>query len=262
MLFVLASIFVFILGTIFGSFLNVCIHRFPREQSIIWPGSKCPSCKKPIAWYDNIPVLSFFILGGQCRSCQVKISFRYWIVEVITGLVYLWIWFRFGVSVYGVVAAILFSLLLVATVVDLEHEIIPDEISLGGLVCGLVLSGLLPSLHYELIWWRGLLQSLIGLLIGGGVIYLIGTIGNLIFRKDSMGGGDIKLLAMIGSFLGWQKVMLVFFFAPVFALPFGLYFKFIKKKEIIPFGPFLSLAGWLAFLWGDQLIVWYFGRLH
>lgn len=260
--FILASIFVFILGTIFGSFLNVCIHRFPRKQSIVWPGSKCPSCEKPIAWYDNIPVLSFFILGGHCRCCQSKISSRYWLVEATTGLVYVWIWFYFGASVYGVVAAIFFSLLLVATVVDLKHEIIPDEISLGGLVCGLVLSSVFPTLHHEFIWWKGLLKALIGLLVGGAVIYLTGTLGNWLFKKDSMGGGDVKLLAMIGSFLGWQKVILVFFFAPVLALPFGFYCKFVKKKEIIPFGPFLSLAGWLAFLWGDQLITWYFGRLR
>ena len=259
--FVLISIFVFILGTIFGSFLNVCIHRFPRDESLAWPGSKCPTCQKPIVWYDNIPILSFFILGGQCRNCQVKISSRYWVVETVTGAVYLWIWFHYGAVVYSIIAAILFSLLLVATVVDLEHEIIPDEISLGGLVCGLVLSGLFPSLHHELVWWRSLLQSFIGIVVGGGVIYLTGALGNMIFRKDSMGGGDVKLLAMIGSFLGWQKVMLVFFFAPVLALPFGLFLKFVKKKEIIPFGPFLSLAGWLIFLWGDPLITWYLGRM-
>ncbi len=260
--FILISIFVFILGTIFGSFLNVCIHRFPREQSIVWPGSRCPSCGKSIAWHDNVPILSFLILGGQCRSCKVKISSRYWMVEAVTGFVYLWIWFHFGATVQGLTAAILFSLLFVASVVDLEHQIIPDEISLGGLVCGLLLSAWVPSLHRELIWWRSLIQSSIGLLVGGGVIYLTGILGSLIFRKDSMGGGDVKLLAMLGSFLGWHKVMLVFFFAPVLALPLGLFLKFVKKQETIPFGPFLSLAGWFVFLWGDRLIAWYWYGLQ
>lgn len=255
--FILISIFVFMLGMIFGSFLNVCIHRFPREQSIVWPGSMCPACGKSIVWYDNIPVLSFLVLSGRCRSCNGKISSRYWMVEAVTGLTYLWIWFRFGATAQSLVAAILFSLLLVATVVDLEHQIIPDEVSLGGLFCGLFFSALIPSLHHEMVWWRSLIQSFLGLLVGGGVIYITGTLGNWAFKKDSMGGGDIKLLAMIGSFLGWQKVLLVFFFAPVLALPFGLFLKFVRKKEVIPFGPFLSLAGWLVFLFGEQFIAWY-----
>ena len=180
----------------------------------------------------------------------------------MSGFFFLWIWLNFGATGEALAAAVLFSLLLVATVVDIEHQIIPDEVSLGGLVFGLFLSGLIPSLHHEVIWWRGLMQSVIGLLAGGGIIYLTGVIGNFIFRKDSMGGGDVKLLAMLGSFLGAHKVLVVFFFAPVLALPFGLFLKFVKKKEVIPFGPFLSLAGWLAFLWGDQLIAWYWHRLQ
>ncbi len=262
MLFLLVSAFVFILGLIFGSFFNVCIHRFPREQSIVWPGSKCPSCGKSIAWYDNVPILSFLILGGCCRNCKSEISHRYWAVEAVCGFFFLWIWFYFGPTGKGLTAVILFSLLFVATVVDIEHQIIPDEVSLGGMIFGLLLSTFIPSLHHELIWWRSLIQSFIGLLAGGGVIYLTGTLGNWIFRKDSMGGGDIKLLAMLGSFLGWQKVLMVYFLAPVLALPPGLFLRFVKRKEMIPFGPFLSLAGWLAFLFGDQFIAWYFHRLQ
>ncbi len=280
--FMLISIFVFIIGTIFGSFLNVCIHRLPREESIVWPGSKCPACGKLIAWYDNIPVFSFLVLGGRCRSCKIKISSRYWIIEILTGCAYLWIWFYFGLTLVALAAAILFSLLLVAAVVDLEHQIIPDEVSLGGLAVGFLLSALIPALHREVIWWRSLIDSGIGLVAGGGIIYLTGTIGNLwLFwvrhlgvqmrrnlywrkklsryrhMKDSMGGGDVKLLAMLGAFLGWQKVLLVFFLGPVLALPLGLFLKFIRKKEVIPFGPFLSLAGWFVFLWGNQIINWY-----
>ncbi len=257
----LVSIFVFLIGLIFGSFFNVCIHRLPREESIVWPGSKCPSCGTSIVWHDNIPVLSFVALGGKCRTCKTQISSRYWMIEIITACAYLGIWFYFGLTFVALAAAILFSLLLVASVVDLEHQIIPDEVSLGGLAAGVLLSGFVPFLHHEVVWWRALIDSGIGLLAGGGMIYATGVIGNFVFKKDSMGGGDVKLLAMLGAFLGWQKVLLVFFMGPVLALPFGLFLKFVKKEEIIPYGPFLALAGWLVFLWGDQLIAWYFNPL-
>ena len=258
-LFVLDSIFVFILGTIFGSFFNVCIHRLPREESILWPSSRCPACRKPITWYDNIPILSTLVLRGRCRNCGARFTPRYFIVEFVTGCFYVWIWFYFGWEVKGFISAVLFSLLLIATVVDLEHQIIPDEISLGGLALGLLLSAIFPSsLHGEVVWWRGLLDALIGMLVGGGTIYLTGVIGSFIFRKDAMGGGDVKLLAMLGAFLGWQKVILVYVLAPVLALPIGLFLKFTKGAQVIPFGPFLSLAGWLTFLWGDSFILWYF----
>ena len=258
MLFALSSVFVFILGTALGSFFNVCIHRLPREESIAWPPSRCPACQTAIAWYDNIPVLSALLLKGRCRNCSAPFTPRYFIVEFVTGLFYLWIWFYFGWTVQGLISAVLFSLLLIATVVDLEHQIIPDEISVGGLALGLVLSPIFPSLHGQAIWWHGLVAALAGALVGGAAIYLTGVLGSFIFKKDAMGGGDVKLLAMLGVFLGWQKVILVYVLAPVLALPLGLFLKFTKRAEVIPFGPFLSLAGWLAFLWGDSFILWYF----
>lgn len=260
--FVLSSIFIFVLGTIFGSFFNVCIHRLPREESIVWPPSRCPGCQKSIAWYDNVPILSMLFLKGRCRNCGTRIAPRYFVVELITGLFYLWIWFYFGWEVKGFVSAVLFSLLLIATVVDLEHQIIPDEVSLGGLGAGVVLSIVIPSLHGETIWWRGLVSSVIGSLVGGGVIYATGVIGSLIFRKEAMGGGDVKLLAMLGAFLGWKKVILVYLLAPILALPLGLFLRFVKRTEVIAYGPFLSLAGWMCFLWGDQFIAWYFSGLR
>ncbi|MBI3999958.1 MAG: prepilin peptidase [Candidatus Omnitrophica bacterium] len=257
MAFVLSSIFIFILGTIFGSFFNVCIHRLPREESIAWPPSRCPACQKSIAWYDNIPLLSLVCLKGCCRYCGVRIAPRYFVVEFMTGLFYLWIWFYFGLTVQALVCAVLFSLLLVATVVDLEHQIIPDEVSLGGFGAGILFSILIPSLHGETIWWRGLIHSALGALVGGGIIYATGVIGSFIFKKEAMGGGDVKLLAMLGAFVGWKKVILVYLLAPVLALPLGLFLKFVKRADVIAYGPFLSLAGWMSFLWGDQFIVWY-----
>ena len=254
---ILNNLFVFILGATVGSFLNVCIHRLPREESIVWPSSRCPLCHKAIRWYDNIPIVSVVLLKGRCRWCQGKISLRYLVIELLTAISFLWIWLHFGLTIQTLVAAVLFSLLLIATVVDLEHQIIPDEVSLGGLGAGIVLSTLIPSLQDETVWFRGFVQSLIGALVGGAVIYATGVIGKLIFRKEAMGGGDVKLLAMLGALLGWKKVLFVYLVAPFFALPVGLFVKFAKRTEIIPFGPFLSLAGWIAFLWADPILAWY-----
>lgn len=255
--FLITNIFVFIFGTIFGSFFNVCIYRLPLDQSVVWPGSHCPACRKPIRWYDNIPILSFVLLGGKCRDCKGRISPRYAVIELVTGIAFLWIWRIEGWTLQGLEAAFLFSALLIVSAVDLEHQIIPDEISLGGLLIGISASFIFPSLHREMVWWRGGVASLIGVLAGGGLIYGTGVLGTLIFKKDAMGGGDVKLMAMMGAFLGWQKIILVFFMAPVLALPTALFFKFVKRVDVIPFGPFLSLAGWIAFLWGDVLIRWY-----
>ncbi len=253
----LTSVFVFVFGTILGSFFNVCIFRLPREESVVNPPSHCPACGAPISWYDNIPVISFFMLGRKCRACLAPIRPRYVVIELLTGAVFVWLWLTYGLSVRGVAGAFLFSCLLIASVVDLEFQIIPDEVSLGGLAAGLLFSTVFPSIHGEILWWRGLLLSLLGVVAGGGLIYLTGVIGDFVFKKESMGGGDVKLLGMIGSILGWQNVLLVFFLAPVLALPLGLFMKFVRRAEVIPFGPFLSLAAWMAFLWGDKMIIWY-----
>lgn len=255
--YVLISIFVFVLGTILGSFFNVCMFRLPREESVVTPSSHCPNCKAPIRWHDNIPVVSFFVLGGKCRDCRQPIRPRYMVIELLTGIVFLWLWLSYGLSVRAGVGAFLFSCLLVASVVDLEFQIIPDEVSLGGLGAGLILSTIFPSIHGEIIWWKGLLGSLIGAIAGGAMIYVTGVVGDFIFRKESMGGGDVKLLAMVGAVLGWKNVVLVFFLAPILALPLGLFLKYVRRIDTIPYGPFLSLAAWLAFIWGDKIIAWY-----
>ena len=257
MYFALNNIFVFILGTVVGSFLNVCIYRLPRGESIVRPPSHCPHCKRPVRWYDNVPILSFLILRGRCRNCGKQISIRYAVVELISGVFFVWTGVNFGWSFQSGIGIFLFSSLLIVSAVDLEHQIIPDEISLGGLLIGLLVSSLFPSLHRETIWWRGLIQAIVGMLVGGGIIYVTGVLGDLIFRKESMGGGDVKLLAMLGAFLGWQKVILVYLLAPVLALPFGLFLKFVKRVNVLPYGPFLSLAGWFSFLWGESVIRWY-----
>lgn len=240
-----------------GSFLNVCIYRLPREESVIWPGSKCPHCSKLIRWFDNIPILSFFLLRGRCRDCRGEISIRYVMVETLMGMVFVWVWFFFGWTAEGTVALLLFPALLVASLVDLEHQIIPDEVSLGGLLAGFILSAVFPRIHQETVWWRGFIQALMGAALGGGMIYVTGVIGDFIFKKESMGGGDVKLLAMLGAFLGWEKTIFIFLLAPILALPLGLFMKFVRNVHVIPYGPFLALAGWIAFLWGDEIMRWY-----
>lgn len=248
------AIAVFLFGLCVGSFLNVCIHRMPVDQSVVFPGSHCPKCQKPIAFYDNIPVLSYFVLGGKCRACKAKISPRYAVIEFFNAAGWVFLWKIFGLSPFFWAGIALFSILLAVTVTDLETGLIPDKLSLPGMAAGLAMSALWPELHAQEIWHQGLWQSALGLLTGGGILYGVGLLGNLIFRKESMGGGDIKLLAMMGAFLGFKKAMLVFLISPFPALPFALYARLAQKQETIPFGPYLATAGLLSFFCGDFLI--------
>ncbi|OGW82777.1 MAG: hypothetical protein A2Z83_05305 [Omnitrophica bacterium GWA2_52_8] len=245
--------FIFFLGAVFGSFLNVCIHRVPKGESVVKPGSRCPECLKPIRWFDNIPVLSFLALRGQCRNCGVKISPRYFLVELSSGGFWLGLWKLYGFSGFSAAGVILFSILLVVSATDFETGFIPDKLTFPGMAAGFLLSALFPALQGESLWYRGELKSLLGFVAGGGILLAIGFFGNWIFKKESMGGGDIKLIAMLGAFLGVEKVLLVFLFAPLAAIPFALYMKFARKAETIPFGPFLALAGALLFVYGDWI---------
>lgn len=244
----------FIFGAIVGSFLNVCIYRMPREESVVKPASRCPSCKKPIQWFDNIPLISFALLGARCRCCKARISIRYFLVELLTGVLFAANFMYFGLSPEFFIYTALLCALLVGTFTDFSHYIIPDEITLGGLVIGLVLSFIYPQLHSVLIHWKGLLYSLWGAAVGASMIYATGFIGELIFKKEAMGGGDVKLMAMIGAVVGWKLVLLVFFVAPFFGAFVGIYLKFVKKIDIIPYGPYLSLATVIAIFYGDKIL--------
>jgi len=243
-------------GSIVGSFLNVCIHRLPKEESIVSPRSYCPKCKQSIRWHDNIPFLSFLVLKGKCRFCHEPISFRYFVVEGLTALSFLVLYLRFGVNALFCIYAAWFSALIVASFIDLKHQIIPDEISLGGLAVGMGVSVLYPPLHSAATRWYSLGYSALGALVGGGSIYLIGLFGNLVFRKESMGGGDVKFLAMVGSVVGWQTALLAFFIAPFFGSVVGIILKIRKGAEIIPYGPFLSLGSIVALLWGENILTY------
>ena len=246
--------FVFAIGAIVGSFLNVCIHRMPRELSIVMPRSFCPHCKAKIPWYENIPIVSYLLLRGRCFRCRRTISIRYFLVEFAMAFLAWFFWKQYGFSVEFTASVIFFAALLVATMTDFETGLIPDAITIPGMIAGLALSVTGHGHFHQAVWYQKLLASGAGLLAGGGILLLTGWLGKLVFRKDSMGGGDVKLLAMIGAFIGVTKVGLVFLIAPFPALPFALWQRFVKKEETIPFGPFLALAGALVFVQGDAVL--------
>ncbi|MFA6599733.1 MAG: prepilin peptidase [Candidatus Omnitrophota bacterium] len=246
------------LGLCVGSFLNVCIHRMPKEESIVSPGSHCPACGKPVAWYDNVPLVSYLLLRGKCRQCGAKISPRYFVVELVTALLWFLLWLRFGAGASFAAGAVLVSVLLAVTMTDLETGLIPDKMTYPGMAVGLLLSAAFPALQHEGLWWAGLVRSLLGLAAGGGILLAVGFAGNLIFRKETMGGGDVKLLALIGAFVGWSEAIFVFLFAPIFAIPFALHAKFARKQETIPFGPYLALAGILFYFFGEKIMAYFF----
>ncbi len=237
----------FILGLIVGSFLNVCIYRIPRGESLIHPYSHCPRCKRDIRFYDNIPIISFIILRGRCRHCKEIIPWRYPIVEFINGIGYPAILWRFGFTAEAAIYFILFSTLVVISFIDLDHQIIPDLITLPGIPLGFLLaSTVLPA---------GIKNSLIGILLGGGLLYLVAFIS-----RGGMGGGDIKLMAMIGAFLGWKDVLLTIFVGSLLGSVVGIFLMVSKgkgRKHPVPFGPFLSLGTIVSIFWGKEIIWWY-----
>ncbi len=254
---VATNIFIFLFGLCVGSFLNVCIYRMGREQSVVRPASHCPQCQRPIRWFDNIPLLSYVVLRGRCRDCRARISPRYFLVELLTGLFFLAVYRFFGNSVLTPVYCLFVSGLIVATFVDFDFRIIPDEISLGGIVAGLILSLAVPALHGAASRGQSLGQSLLGVLAGGGVLWLLGVIGDFIFKKESMGGGDVKLLAMIGAFMGWEMALLSLPLASVIGAVVGVVIKIRTKESAIAFGPYLAM-GAVACLFAGQRILEYF----
>lgn len=256
------KIFVFIFGSIVGSFLNVCIYRLPKGKSIVVPGSHCPNCGARIHWFDNIPILSYIILGGKARCCKARISLRYIVVEVLTALAFLVLFLFFGASAKFFAYIILICALIIATFVDFEIQEIPDEVSIGGLAAGLALSAIFPSILNEPSRIHGFLNSFLGAFAGAATIYAMGILGEFAFKKEAMGGGDVKLLAMIGSFIGWKMALLTFFIAPLFGSIVGIILKIRQGKDIIPYGPYLSLAAVIVMLWGDRILKLLFNGLY
>ncbi|MBU0943087.1 MAG: prepilin peptidase [Proteobacteria bacterium] len=243
----------FLFGTIIGSFLNVVILRLPREDaSIVFPASHCPACLKALHWYENIPILSFLFLRGRCSHCNKKISFQYPLVELSMALFSAALVNQFGLSVTTAGYFLFCAALLVIIWIDIHHQIIPDIISLPGIIAGLLFSLISPALHWS--------DSLIGVLAGGGILYTIALFYYLWRRREGMGGGDIKLLAMIGAFLGWQALPFVIFASSLSGTVIGL-LAMIKQKKggqtRIPFGPFLSLAALAYIFFREQIFQLY-----
>jgi leader peptidase (prepilin peptidase)/N-methyltransferase len=243
-----------LVGLVIGSFLNVCIHRLPKGESIIRPPSCCPACGIPIRWYDNVPIVSFLLLKGRCRGCRSRISWRYPLVEALTGSLFLLTVFRFGLSVRSIFILIFICGLVVVTFIDLDHEIIPHAVTLPGIPLGLIGSLITrdPSPR----------DAAAGALVGAGLVYLVAVYAEVALQRESMGGGDINLLAMIGAFLGWKQVLLSFFFAVVAGACLSLVLvaaRVLSRKDRIPFGPFLALGAIVALFGGNGLIKWYWG---
>jgi len=250
----LVRFIIFIFGSVIGSFLNVCIYRLPKGESIVFPPSHCTTCVKNIQWYDNIPIISYLLLKGRCRFCGSKIRMRYFMVELLTAALLALLFAAFGTSPKFFAYAVMACGLIVATFVDFEINEIPDEISIGGFIAGLLFAFLFPSILGAGSKWQALLWSAFGSLAGGGSIYLMGFFGEMVFKKEAMGGGDVKLMAMIGAFIGWKMVLLTFFVAPLFGAVVGLILKIREGREIIPYGPYLSLAALVAIFFGERIL--------
>ena len=240
-------------GLIVGSFQNVCIYRLPRGESIVWPGSYCPICQHNLAWFDNIPLLSFIFLSGHCRYCHKPISWQYPFIELLNAL--LWVLAAFLNPHYPqlILQQLFISALIVLSVIDLKSMIIPDEVNLFIAFLGLVSCFVYPELSWQDRLW--------GCLAGGGSLLLVGEISFWLLKVEGMGGGDIKFLAAAGLMLGWRNVILVFFLSAFVALPFiainNLVGKKIQKHAAIPYGPSLAIASLLAMWWGETMIATY-----
>jgi len=254
-------IVIFVFGALIGSFLNVCIYRMPRGQSIIWPSSRCPYCNNPINYYDNIPIISYYLLlRGRCRSCKEKISGRYPLVEALNAFFYLLVFWRFGPGWSSVVYCILCSALTVITFIDLDFQIIPDRITLPGIPLGLIAGSFLlpdPFLRATALGYKA---SLIGAVSGFSLFYLVAFLSIKILKKEGMGGGDIKLMAMLGAFLGWKAVLLTTFLGSLSGSIIGIGLMAFRGKEkgsLIPFGPFLALGALFSLFLGQEILIWY-----
>jgi len=252
----LIEVFVFVFGLCIGSFLNVCIYRLPVSKSIVHPRSMCPSCGSPIRFFDNMPIISYVFLQGKCRQCKTKIPLRYPIIELLGGLFALGSYLKFGLTLDAVIYFAFIASLLIVTFIDLDHRIIPDSITLPGIPICLAASLVLSDTTF--------VDSILGIIAGGGSLFLVAWTYNLITKKEGMGGGDIKLLAMIGAIIGWKGVLFTIFVSSLVGTLTGLAVMAQTRKGMklaVPFGPFLSIGSIAYIFFGPQLVMWYVNLL-
>ncbi len=242
-----------IVGAIIGSFLNVCIWRIPREESIVFPSSHCPGCSHPIRFGDNVPVISWLILKGRCRDCGASISLRYPLVEALTAALAILLYWKYGFSLQLLCAFFFTAALIVITFIDIDYQIIPDVISLPGI----------PLCFLAAVFVMGVpfLESLIGILVGGGILYVIAVGYEWIAKREGMGGGDIKLLAMLGAFFGWKSLLFIVLCSSLTGAIVGVTLMLIQRQDMkyaVPFGPFLALGAVAYFFLGDAFLQYLF----
>ncbi|HZM61831.1 MAG TPA: prepilin peptidase [Vicinamibacterales bacterium] len=242
-----------VLGACVGSFLNVCIYRLPRRESLAWPGSHCTSCTRSLAWYENIPIVSWVVLRGRCRTCRAPISWMYPIVEVTTALVFVIGYLLYGLTPLAAVRVLFACALIVLFVTDLQHKILPNVITVPGIAIGFACSLFVPP------GWR---DSLIGIVAGGGVLFALAEAYYRVRGQEGLGMGDVKLLGMIGAFLGWKLVLLTLVLASFAgSLAGGVMIASGRgsMKYALPFGTFLAVGALVAAIWGMPIVDWYLG---
>lgn len=238
-----------IFGAAIGSFLNVCIVRLPENQSVVRPRSKCPRCGASVAWYDNIPLVSWLVLRARCRACGEPIGWLYPVIELSVAVLWGWMAYRRGLSIDAVEGAVFGTLLIGIAATDARTYIIPDEFTLGGLVVGLLfaaLNGVTPVLH-----------AVLGAAVGFGLLWGVGFVGTWAFKEEAMGGGDIKMMAMVGAFVGWQGVLLTVFLGALAGTLVYLPLTLMGRKKLVPFGVFLAVGAAATYLVGPALVAWW-----
>lgn len=253
-------IITFIFGLIVGSFLNVCIYRIPRKISVILPSSRCPSCNTPIKAWDNIPIFSYFLLGGRCRFCKTKISLRYPFIEFLNGLFYVFVVWKFGIGWHTLIYFAFLSSLIVITFIDVDFQIIPDIITIPWIPFGILAGSFLlpdPFLQYSILGFK---KSVLGASSGFLIFYLIALSGYTIFKKEALGGGDIKMMAMVGAVSGWKGVLFTTFFGSLAGTVIGIILILLRgnpKDTKISFGPFLAFGAVITVFLGQKILLYY-----
>ena len=250
-----AEIVLALAGLCIGSFLNVCIHRLPLKQSVVHPGSRCPDCGYALRWYDNVPVISYAVLRGRCRSCARPISLQYPLVETVTAVIFVLHWYAFGPTVLLPLRLLFACALIVLFMIDLEHQILPDVITLPGIVVGVVCSLFLPP---------GPLMSVLGVLLGGGLLWAIAEAWFRLRKVDAMGFGDVKMLAMVGGWLGVKMVLVTFVLSSMLGGLIGAALIGSRRADMatrVPFGTMLAVGALVASLYGEDLLTWYLSTM-